>query len=45
MFETVAAASLLAAGLYLLLTSPGVLAVPAVLGLVGFAWRLVRGPG
>lgn len=42
LFETLAAASLLAAGLYLLIASPGVFAVPAVLGLVGFAVRLVR---
>lgn len=41
-FETVAAASSLAAGLYLLFTSTEVFVVPAVLGLVGFAVRLVR---
>jgi hypothetical protein len=43
LFETVVATSLLAGGLYLMFISPGVLAVPAVLGLVGFAVRLVRG--
>src|SRR4051794_5669005 len=42
LFDSLAAASLLAASMYLLISSQSLLAVPAVLGLVGFAVRLVR---
>jgi hypothetical protein len=43
LFDTLAAASLLAASVFLLISTRSVFAVLAVLGLVGFAVRLVRG--